>query len=200
MTIGAAEAMTREQVADLYARYGRTVRRRARELLGPGDAADEAAQDVFVRVFRAGGRSPLHPTPTAWLYRITTNLCLNRLRDARRRQVLVAAKQVDLAATHSTAEVRAIVASILRHVPRDLQDVAIYSLVDELTYDEIARLLGLSRRTVSYRLAAFRDLLETVCPEIRRRGLKDRKGARCSPSTRPRPHGGSRASASSAPS
>jgi DNA-directed RNA polymerase specialized sigma24 family protein len=49
-----------------------------------------------------------------------------------------------------------IVASILRHVPPEMQDAAIYFFVDEITYDEIARVTGMSRRTVGNRLAAFR--------------------------------------------
>jgi RNA polymerase sigma-70 factor (ECF subfamily) len=67
----------------------------------------------------------------------------------------------------ANGESRAVVLEILGRVPADLQEVAIYFFVDELTYDEIARLTGVSRRTVSNRLATFRDLMTRLFPNPR---------------------------------
>ena len=64
-------------------------------------------------------------------------------------------------------ETRTVVGDLLSRVPEELQDVAIYHFVDELTYDEIAPLLGISKRTVSSRLAAFRTLVAKLFPEAR---------------------------------
>jgi RNA polymerase sigma-70 factor (ECF subfamily) len=151
----------------IYERYSRSVYRRALQLLGDPERARDATQDVFVRVMRAGGAVPADPTPTAWLYRVTTNLCLNWLRDRARQESLLASKFPVDAEVRPAGEARAAVAQVLARVPEELQDVAIYFFVDGLTYDEIAPLLGVSRRTVSNRLSAFRDLMTRLFPETR---------------------------------
>jgi RNA polymerase sigma-70 factor (ECF subfamily) len=157
----------REAVEDLYTRYSRVVYRRARELLGDDAAARDAVQEVFVRVIKSGGKVPAEPSPTAWLYRVTTNLCLNRLRDRSRRGALLAQKYVQRDEVNPTSEVRAMVATILDRMPEEVQDIAVYFFVDELTYDEIARLVGISRRTVGNRLLEFRELIAQLFPDKR---------------------------------
>jgi RNA polymerase sigma-70 factor (ECF subfamily) len=152
-------------LGELYARHSRSVYRRARQLLGDDDLARDATQEVFMRVMRAGGRIPTEPTPTAWLHRVTTNLCLNRLRDRKRRTALLASQGAPAEAAPPSGEARAVVAQILERIPEELQEVAVYFFLDELTYDEIARVLGISRRTVSNRLLAFRTLIERLFPD-----------------------------------
>ena len=68
----------------LYERYGAVVYRRARRLLGDEHAAWDAVQEVFVRVLKHARRFRREASPTTWLYRITTNYCLNVLRDSAR--------------------------------------------------------------------------------------------------------------------
>jgi RNA polymerase sigma-70 factor (ECF subfamily) len=54
-------------------------------LLGERDEADTAAQEVFLKAYRAlwveGRGRP--EEPAAWLTRVTVNLCLDRLRSRR---------------------------------------------------------------------------------------------------------------------
>ena len=67
-----------------YVRYGPMVLRRCRGMLRDEQAAFDAMQEVFVKLLvhkkRLDGRYP-----SSLLYTIATNLCLNRLRDERRR-------------------------------------------------------------------------------------------------------------------
>jgi len=153
-------------LGEIYARYGRTVLRRAHQLLGDAEAAQDILQEVFVRVLRLGGDLPRDPTPTAWLYRVTTNLCLNRLRDQSRREALLS-RRYTLGTALPAGESRALVKQILQHIPEDLQDIAVFYFVDELTQEEIASLLGVSPRTISNRLADFRALVADVSAERR---------------------------------
>jgi RNA polymerase sigma-70 factor (ECF subfamily) len=154
-------------VERLYARYSRSVYWRARELLGDDEAARDAAQEVFMRVMRAGGNVPAEPTPTAWLHCVTTNLCLNQLRDRNRRRGLLSVGYAPETSVTPYGESRATVLQILQRVPEELQDVAVYFFLDELTYDEIARLIGVSKRTVSNRLSTFRELVGRMFPDLR---------------------------------
>lgn len=160
----------RADFEQLYAEYSRGVYRRALRMLGDKEGASDATQEVFERAMAAvggTGRIPSDPTATAWLYRVTTNLCLNRLRDRARQDSLLASKYASERLSPAMGETRTVVGDLLSRVPEELQDVAIYYFVDELTYDEIAPLLGISKRTVSNRLAAFRTLVAELFPEAR---------------------------------
>ena len=70
-------------VEALYERYRPMVIRRCRKLLRDEDEALDVAQDVFVQLLRRKGRLT-DDHPSSLLYRIATNLCLNRIRDRRR--------------------------------------------------------------------------------------------------------------------
>jgi RNA polymerase sigma-70 factor (ECF subfamily) len=156
----------RWQVRGLYERYSRNVFARAKALLCSPEAAQDAMQEVFLRVLHGDGRVLREPEPMAWLYRVTTNLCLNQLRDERRRAELLAQNPANDVEPRS-AEVRALIGEILRQVPVEVHEIAVYFYVDEMTRDEIAALVGLSRRTIANRLVAFRTL---VGPLVGREG------------------------------
>jgi RNA polymerase sigma factor (sigma-70 family) len=158
---------TWDDLEQLYVRYSRSVYRRAREMLADDEAARDATHEVFMRVVRAGGKVPAEPTCTGWLHRVTTNFCLNQLRDRHRQSNLLTTKHVPETSVQPNGETRAAVLQILGRFPADLQEVAVYFFLDELTYDEIAELLGISRRTVSNRLATFRELVTRLFPNSR---------------------------------
>src|SRR5438067_1984399 len=70
-------------VAALSQKYGPMVLRRCRQLLRDEQEALDGCQDVFVRVIEH--RRHLDARyPSSLLYRIATNVCLNRIRDRRR--------------------------------------------------------------------------------------------------------------------
>lgn len=142
---------------EIYHRYSGSVFRRARTILGDSDAAKDATQEVFLRAVNTRGPLELEPSPMAWLYRVTTNLCLNNLRDRKRRgDILSTWKPIE--SHDDDLEARVVVKKILREVPEDLQEIAIYYYVDEMSHEEIAAIVGVSRRTVGNRLATFQAL------------------------------------------
>lgn len=141
---------------EIYQRYGAVVYRRARRMLGNDHAASDACQEVFLRLFRSLPRFE-RAEPITWLYKVTTNHCLNLLRDEQRRRRLLEAR-VPIAPTVPAVDLPALLAGF----PEELQEIAVYYFVDEMSQDEIARLLGVSQRTVSNRLSAFRVLARTV--------------------------------------
>jgi RNA polymerase sigma-70 factor (ECF subfamily) len=151
-------AIVSHRINSLYQVYGTRVLKRARRLLASDQAAEDAMQEVFVRLLSAHEQVLLHREPLAWLYRVTTNLCMNKLRDDRRRTKLVERNVARDAALASNAEVRAVVVDIMERVPRELQEIAIYYYADGMTCEEIASLVGVSRRTIGNRLAEFQTM------------------------------------------
>jgi len=148
----------REEVESLFRRYSRSVFRRARAILGDGDAAKDATQEVFLRAIRADGELLASASPIAWLYRVTTNLCLTRLRDSSRRHLILSrALPMAPSAVQPTVDIALTVQALLRDVPEELQEIAVCYFIDNMSQDEIAELVGLPRRTVGYRLEQFRS-------------------------------------------
>ncbi len=70
-------------VEGLYRRFGPMVLRRCRQLLKEEELAVDAMQDTFVQVLRARDRLT-GDAPSSLLYRVATNVCLNRIRSRRR--------------------------------------------------------------------------------------------------------------------
>jgi RNA polymerase sigma-70 factor (ECF subfamily) len=135
----------------MYRRHAPSVFRRARRLLGSDADAQEIVQDVFLSLFehpeQYEGRSAL----TTFLYTATTHAALNRIRDRKNRMRLLtehtgsAPMDVD---PRMTPEQLSHLHGLLRRMPEPLGIVAIHYYVDDLTHEDIARLLGCSRRHV----------------------------------------------------
>jgi RNA polymerase sigma-70 factor (ECF subfamily) len=155
--------MERDRLDALYRKYGKMVFRRARALLGDTQGAHDAVQDIFLRAMNARAEFEHAASPVAWLCKITTNHCLNRLRDADRRRVLL---EVHRPATDEvgppSAESHLAVGDILRRLPAALAEIGVYYYIDQMNQDEIAELLGVSRRTVGNRLDEFRAALAAL--------------------------------------
>lgn len=141
----------------LYREHGHMVLRRARELLRSEAEATDALQDIFLSLLRRPEQLDGVTQITAWLYRVTTHHCLNRLRNHRGRiQILGSLRPVSSVA--SRAEMLAQVRALLERLPEPLGEVAVYSFVDGMSYDEIAAMLGCSRRRVGYLVERIRAI------------------------------------------
>ena len=140
---------------ELYDRYGDAVYRQAHSLLRDPDRARDTAQEVFLRAAQHPIGMSGHPLP--WLIRVTKNLCLNHIRDSRRRGELLRNHAPEPGREHG-GDARLAWNQLLAQLPEDLQQIAVSYYIDELSQDEIAAAHGVSRRTIGNRLAAFQSL------------------------------------------
>ena len=69
----------------LFAKYSRPLVNFANRLLGNRERAEEVAQEVFLEVHRARKTYLPQAKLSTWIYRISTNRCLNELRRPERR-------------------------------------------------------------------------------------------------------------------
>ncbi len=139
------------QLRALYQTHGPMVLRRAQRILGDPAEAEEALQEVFVRAFRGADGFDGRASVSTWLYRITTHWCLNRLRDRRRRQVIWDEK-IAPAEERASASADHLEAVALRRVLAEADErearAAMCVLIDGMSHEEAAEVLGVSRRTV----------------------------------------------------
>ena len=149
----------RSQAARLYREYGPAVYRRCMRLLGDRAAAEDATQEVFVKLVRDMKRLQDRETVLPWIYRVATNHCLNLRRDARRRGEEAADGDLELApdtaGTPQAYPARQLAQAVLSRFDEETQAVAVGVFVDGMEHEEVARALGISRRTVSRKLDRF---------------------------------------------
>jgi len=143
---------------ETYARYGPALLRKAERMLQDRDEAKDVVQGLFVDLLQRPGT----PLDLPYLYRAVTHRCLNHLRDRRNRGALLAnADQAlrGLARTRLDDRVvdRQLLASLAERVDAQAWEILVYHFVDDMTQDEIAALIGTSRKTVVRRLAVIRE-------------------------------------------
>lgn len=138
---------------DLYARFGPVVFRRCCLLLGDRTEAEDLLQDVFVRLAERRHQFRGESDILTFIYRIATNLCLNRLRYERHRHPKAIAKAPEPQVFEGPAiEGRLTIARLFEALePRDVQ-IAVFAYFDGMTQPEIAEVLGLSDRTIRKRM------------------------------------------------
>jgi RNA polymerase sigma-70 factor (ECF subfamily) len=143
-------------LADLYARHAAAVLGRCRWLLGDGEAARDATQEVFARALRALPEFRRAASPGTWLLAIATRHCLNELRAGRARWREEVARLAAVRREEGVVpERRELLRALLGRVTPEEQEVAVMYYVDELTQAEIAEATGRSLPTVRKRLRGF---------------------------------------------
>ncbi len=161
--------MKRKQLDTFVQKYGPMVFRRAKWLLGNESDAEDAVQEVFVRALKNLDRFDGRGELSTWLYRITTNFCLNVLRDRRRRQRLL--EQRVVGATPTCTKPSPFCDMIQAHrllasAPEPKWSAAvIYVYVDGMSHHEAAQLLNVSKRTVRNFLQRFSRWAAHHCGE-----------------------------------
>lgn len=166
------EPMERERAAAAgidveayYRRYGPMVLRRCRALLRHEEKAKDAMQDVFVQLLRNAHRLE-HQAPSSLLYRIATNVCLNRIRGEGRRpedpseELLLRIASVDDPERKTGA--RALLARIFRDEQESTRTIAVLHLLDGFTLEEVAAEVGMSVSGVRKRLRTLRAHIEEI--------------------------------------
>lgn len=150
----APTAQLEARLLAIYRECSVLVQRRATRILGSEAAGQDVAQHVFLKLLddlRAGAEIR---NASAYCYRAATNLALNWLRDARRRDELLAEQARTEQETHRSED-SLLVRQIIARCSEEEGVVASYFYLDGLDATEIAVLLGWSRRTVNRRLEQF---------------------------------------------
>ena len=144
------------EAARFYRTYGAAVYRRCLRLLRDDELARDATQEVFVRLLQEWTTSQEPDAVLAWIYRVATNHCLNLLRSSRRHGETPLELAPDAGGAVAVSDPQRLVAQqVLAHFDEQTQAVAVGVFVDGMEQEELARALGISRRTVTRRLDRF---------------------------------------------
>ena len=166
------EDVTAETVANLYRRYGPIIYARCLQLLRDEAEAEDATQETFLRVHRHVHRVADEEDALRWIYRVATNYCFNELRNRKHRPAPVAELPDRAAAAPGDDQRiadRQLVLQLLERMPTKVKTAAWLYHADGFEQQEVARILGVSLRTVATRLALFSQKIEKLRAEARAR-------------------------------
>lgn len=148
-------------VEDIYRDYAHVVLRRARSILGDESAAQESVQEVFLSLLDKPEQFSGQSSITTFLYSATTHHCLNSLRNQRKRTALLEQEGKGRSEEGGVRPDEGLLASeLLANLPPPLATVAIHYYLDEMSQDEIAEILGCSRRMVGKHLAKLKTAMQ----------------------------------------
>ncbi len=162
-----------------------------RHIVRHDEDAHEALQDAFLSIWKAIDRFEGASGLSTWLHRVAVNAALMKLRAKRRRPELALddllpkftddGHAVDLAEPWqadgvelaSRTEVRAIVRELIEQLPDNYRVVLLLRDLEELSTDEVARMLEVTPNAVKIRVHRARQALRTLLdrrfsrPELR---------------------------------
>ncbi|HET7876103.1 MAG TPA: RNA polymerase sigma factor [Methylomirabilota bacterium] len=159
----------------VYDEFQARIRRYLARLAGAAEA-DDLTQETFARVSHALAGFRGEAALSTWIYRIATNVALDRARSPGFQLQAHAAEPEALAALGTAPTIEQDVArqemsecvrDYVDQLPPDYRTVVVLSELEELPDREIAEILGISLETAKIRLhrarARLRQLLELGC-------------------------------------
>lgn len=148
----------------LYDEHCRRLYRHAVSLTGSADDAEDAVQEVFVRVARA---RKLPRDPCAYLMRAVRNQCLTAIRARMRRDAAVSRLQMEPAPPTVSGQIHELpgLADAIKGLPTEQREVLLLKVVEQMTFEEIGRLTSIAPATAAsryrYALAKLQRTVET---------------------------------------
>jgi len=150
---------------DLVTRYQTAVYNMAYRMLGDATEAEDAAQEVFVRAWNQLHTFQQERRFSTWLLSIASPLCIDLLR--RRKPVAplddvalyVESNEPEPDEVALQSEQRDIVKKLLNTLPDKYRSVTVLRYYNDLSYDEIVRMTGLTGSAVKTQLHRARRML-----------------------------------------
>jgi RNA polymerase sigma-70 factor (ECF subfamily) len=142
-----------DAIVPLHARHATSLLRLAYRLTGSIADAEDVVQDVFIGLASAVARYTEQGSCEQWLRRVTTRVALMRMRrDASRHEIPIDTLplQSEDALDDRIAE-RLRVDGAVRALPEKLRAVFVLRQLEQWSYDEIGRELGIRRGTAEVR-------------------------------------------------
>ena len=155
----------------LYEAYAPMVYRRCMALLKDDAEAKDMVQNVFLRVFERADSLDLSQ-PSSLLWNTATRLCLNRIRDKKRRGLDVDSSEMLLNIAcaeddeQGSVQAHGLLSKIFSREQESTRTIAVLHYVDGMTLEETAEMVGLSVSGVRKRLRTLQARVKNL--EVKR--------------------------------
>jgi RNA polymerase sigma-70 factor, ECF subfamily len=171
-TDGALVARVLAGDGDAYARLVRrhqaALYRHALGMVGDADATSDLVQDTFVKGYSNLARCQDPERFGYWIFRILRNRCLDYLKNRRRSDVSLEEGAAHIPAASDPeadlerAEFGRSLGAALETLPDGQREAFLMKHVHELSYEEIAKILGASESALKMRVKRAREALQSM--------------------------------------
>jgi RNA polymerase sigma-70 factor, ECF subfamily len=138
----------KDDARGLYERHGRALLAYACALLRDPSAAEDVLHQVFLNVLR--GKAAIDGDPVPYLFRAIRNTALNHIR-GQSREVELAGAGVWLESPDGSTEESLALQSALATLPAEQREVVVLKIWGQLTFEEVAAVIGVSPNTAASR-------------------------------------------------
>lgn len=155
----------------------------AYKMMGNYDDANELAQEAFIKAYKSIKKFKGNSLFSTWIYRITTNVCLDELRRRRNKKTISLDEEIKYndgeikwqikdespgpEKIFGEKEFKRLVNQYIESLPVDYKTVIILRDIQGFTYKEIAEILNSPEGTIKSRINRARKALRDI--------LKDKK-------------------------
>jgi RNA polymerase sigma-70 factor (ECF subfamily) len=145
----------------VYDQYARMVYSVCFRMTGNKEEAEDAVQDVFIKVFNSINSFREDSKLSTWIYQISVNICINK---SRRKKVMnflsldfweeekgekeMAVENITPGDDLEKSEIQKIVQNAINTLPAKQKTAVILSRYEELSYKEISKIMGLSLSSI----------------------------------------------------
>ena len=158
----------RQAFADLYEHHKAAIYRYCLRMLHDSDAAEDAVQETFIKMFSSIALLQKTESFLPWLFSIARNEVMMHLRRTRRNGVHgdedVWEEQTPYEIT-VTAETTEIVQQLLQNLKSEYREVLVLREYEQLSYTQIAEITGNTESSVKSRLFKARKALTSRLKE-----------------------------------
>ena len=154
--------MTREEFDRCAEQYQDTIYRVALNCFGSADDAEDAVQEVLLRLYTADPAFESEEHQRRWLIRVTLNYCKNEMRRwGRRRQVSMEEIEIPFEEPEQGE-----LFQIVMTLPEKYRTVLYLFYYEEYTVKEIGEALGIKVSAATTRLSRAREALRRELKEV----------------------------------
>jgi RNA polymerase sigma-70 factor (ECF subfamily) len=158
---------------ELVRKYQDKVYNLCRYMLRDSRDAQDATQDVFLKAYKALKDFRPKASLYTWIYRIAVTTCLDYIRKSRRASLRNEPLVEDLPSDkpfpdqiYESRERTEAIQLALQKLPEKLRAAIVLREIEELSYEEIAKVLHTSPGTVKSRISRAREQLRHILGKI----------------------------------
>lgn len=144
---------------ELYERYADRLFLFCRRMMGDRDKAKDAVQNALIKIYERAGQYREDTNPSAWIFRIARNVCIDMLRAEKEYdQIDDAVLPAQQPQTRDVA-LQDVLTSEIEALPTIYREAVVLRDVQGHSYKEIAEIVDAPLSTVKFRIFKARDIL-----------------------------------------
>lgn len=166
-----------EAFASLMQLYEKKIYNIAYRIMGSREDAFDIAQEAMIKIFQSLYGFREQCTFGVWVYRLVVNACMDELRRRKRRKnvslealgengVQIESSGMTPDAAHENEQLKKTIEKALDSLDAEYRAAVVLRDVQGFSYQEIARLTGVSLGTVKSRISRARGMLQKTLKEM----------------------------------